>query len=234
MTGSRRCVSFAILLPFIVLCAACSDSDNNIVAPSPTPTPTPPAATFTVTGTISETAPTTGTRVEGVQVTIGGASGTTNADGVFTVAGVAAGSHTLSASKAEYVTQTRAVTVTSANVSGIQMNLAPTPRRVHNEFDGRMRGDGPSCAGTSRSCHVYPAGAHNTGRVEAFIAWSSDDAIFDLELRCDGDVVEESIDKGDGKVREINVEVRGGRACELHVIFTGDEATYGLFLTHPY
>ena len=62
-------------------------------APAPTPTPTP---TFSVSGTISETAPTASRRVEDVQVSLSnGPSATTASDGTFTITGVATGTYTL-------------------------------------------------------------------------------------------------------------------------------------------
>ena len=106
MTGLRCPVSLGLSLALALMLAGCSDS--NPVTPTPTPTPAPPAPTFSVSGTISETAPTTGVRVEGVQVALSGitATATTNADGVFTVSGVPAGTYTLTPSRATFVTQT--------------------------------------------------------------------------------------------------------------------------------
>lgn len=237
MIGFRPCARPALCLALAAVLSGCSDSDSSPAAPTPTPTPTPtPAPTFTVSGTVSETAPTTGTRVEGVQVTVAGAtvSTTTNAAGVFTLAGVPGGSQTLSFSKANFVTQTRAINVANANVSDIQVSLASTPRIVSEEHEAEIRGDDHPCFGTSRACDVYKVGAHNPGQIEAFIVWQSSDSKFDLELRCGGEVVDESIDKGDGQVREIKVDVKGGQLCELNVLYSGEGDKYGLFLKYPY
>ena len=99
------CVSFALVLACAV--AACDDGPS---APTPTPTPPPtttpaptptPTPTFSVSGTISETAPTASRRVEGVQVSLSnGPSATTGGDGTFTITGVANGTYTLTAAKA--------------------------------------------------------------------------------------------------------------------------------------
>jgi hypothetical protein len=172
--------------------------------------------------------------VEGVQVSVsGGPSATTNAEGVFTITGVAAGSHTLTLTRTDYVTQTVPVSVTNANVTGVQVSLAPTPRTVREEHNATIRGDGPSCFGTSRSCHVYKTGTHNDGLVQAFMTWTAKDANFNIELRCNNEVVDESLQK-EPLVIEMRTEVKAGQACELHVLFTGDEVAYGLFISYPY
>jgi hypothetical protein len=230
MNGLRRSVPLFVSLAFVLVLAGCSDSDDDPVSPT---APTPPAATFSVSGTVSETAPTASKRVEGVQVTSGTATATTNSNGAFTLTGVASGVQTLTFTKADYVTTTRQVTVAGANVTGVDVNLPSTPRIVREEHQATIRGDGPSCFGTSRSCHVYQTGAHSDGEVGIFLVWDVNDVNFELEMRCNQEVVDESLAK-EPKVLEMRTPVRAGQQCELHVMFTGDTAQYGLFLSYPY
>jgi hypothetical protein len=188
-----------------------------------------------VSGTVFETAPTASKRVAGVQVTApGGLSATTGADVTFTLTGVPAGSQTLTFARSEFQTGTTSVTVASADVSGVRVNLRPTPRIVDSgAIDARIGPDDPSCFGTSRPCDSYPVGAHNDGVVEVYITWSNDDTELDLELRCNENVVEESTRKG--TLDELNARVKGGEECFLNVIHRGGGGQlYRLFLKYPY
>ena len=72
------------------------------------PDPAPAGPTFTVSGTISETAPTTSTRVGSAEVQLSGGVATgSGGDGTFTIPNVANGSYTLRVAKAGYETRRR-------------------------------------------------------------------------------------------------------------------------------
>lgn len=234
MQRFRACI--AVLVCTLAI-AACDSSSPAAPTPAATPAPTPPPApapTFSVSGTISETAPTASRRVDGVQVALsGGPSATTAGDGTFTIAGAAAGTYTLTASKTDYETHTMSVTVGSADVTGLRISLPPSPRIVSVEHMGAIAPEDPSCFGTSRPCDVYPTGAHHRGRIEALVLWETDLAELDLELRCDEEVVAESFRKG-GTSEELNAEAPGGQACEIHVIGGGEPQNYRLILRYPY
>jgi len=228
------CVSFALVLACAV--AACDDGPSAptptpppTTAPTPTPTPTP---MFSVSGTISETAPTASRRVEGVQVSLSnGPSATTGSDGTFTITGVANGTYTLTAAKAEYDTRTTSVTVASGNVSGVQISLPPSPGVVSKELMGDIGPEQAVCHGTSRSCDTFPFNPHHDGRVEVQLLWESDGTELDLEVRCSDEVVAEAYRKG-GTMEELNEFVTGGRPCEVQVLHSGSQTNYRLFLKH--
>ena len=92
-----------------VLVASCGDGSS----PSPTsPTPLPPtapiaASSFSVAGTVSEVALTGLTSLAGAQVTIGGVTVTTNAQGFYTFLGLETGALSITASKVGYKSETR-------------------------------------------------------------------------------------------------------------------------------
>jgi hypothetical protein len=195
-------------------------------------TPEPPKPTFQVTGTVSETAPTASRRVSAVQVAIaGGPAATTDAGGVFTLTGVLAGTHTVTLSKADYTTQAVTVTVGSSNVSGVQVNLSPSPLIISEIIDTSIA-PGPPCSGSTKTCHIYPTGAHHEGRVRVFVVWSTDDTDLDLELWCNDRLLKEQSQKA-GTIDEINELVPGGQACHVRVVLNGAPQRYRIFLDYP-
>lgn len=224
----QRSVSFALLLLPLLL-TACSDSSEPATPAAPTPAP---PATFTVSGTIFETAPTTGTPVSGAHVAVGPVAAVTNASGAFTVSGVPAGSYTLTAAKADFETRTLAVTVSTANVSGLTLNMRPT-RIIETEYNGELTGHDERCGGTSLPCDVYPVVTHSDGVLTAFLVWSTPNVRFDLELVCNGILLDEALEKEDF-VREARTDVKATQQCEARVMLRGGESSkYGLFLKHP-
>jgi len=236
MTGLRRIGSFGISLALALTLGSCSDSSPTAPTETPAqvPSPTPSPATFAVSGTVSETPPTTSRRVEGVLVSVsGGQSATTDAEGVFTIAGVASGPHTLTASRSDYETTTAPIDVMDSDLSGIQLSLAPSPRIVDVEYKGSLAPEDPSCHGNTKPCDRYEAGAHDDGTVRVFLVWESSDADLDVELRCNGEIVDESAEEG-GTIEEMISAVPGGQACEVFVLLKGAATEYGIFITFPY
>jgi hypothetical protein len=231
-------VSIGVVLIFAAAAVACDDgpsapSSTPAPAPAPAPAPPPPAPTFSVSGSIVETPPTAGRPVENVQVSIeNGPSATSQSDGLFSLSGVAAGTHSVRFSKTDFETRMLTVTVGSSDVTGLVVSLPPANRIVSAEYEGKLAPEEATCHGTSRSCDDYPAGAHHPGRVEAFVTWPSDNTELDLELRCNNELVEEAFKKG-GTTEELSATVRGGEACRIHVLHSGEPVTYRLFLKHP-
>ena len=175
MNRLRGHVSFGLIVVCAVFIAACENNPaapTTTPAPAPTPAPTPPPApTFTVSGTVSETAPTASNRIGDVQVALsGGPSTTTAGDGTFTITGVTAGTYTLTASKTDFDTRTLQVTVGNSNVSGLQINMPPTFRIITVEHIGSIAPEEASCHGTTRPCDVYTFSTHHIGRFEAYTA----------------------------------------------------------------
>ena len=105
-------LSAALAVACALAVSGCASDDSTTaatVAPTPTPTPitTPtPTASFAVSGTVFETAPTTSTRIGEAEVQLsGGVASGSIADGTFTIPNVANGSYTLRVDKAGYETQ---------------------------------------------------------------------------------------------------------------------------------
>jgi hypothetical protein len=138
----------------------------------------------------------------------------------------------LTFTKGGYETRMVAVAVNNSNVSGVQVNLSPTPRIVSTVDDASLEEGDPACYGTSRPCDVYQTGAHSSGVVEVYMQWETEDADLDLELRCNDEVIEESFRKG-GRLEEMNARVPGGQQCEVHVLHKGAKVKYRIFLKFP-
>ena len=206
--------------------------------PVPTPAPAPAGPTFTVSGTVSETAPTTSTRVPEAEVQLSGGVATGSVgDGTFTIPNVASGTYTLRVAKAGYETATPTVTVSGANVSGIQVNLLPVFRWVDQEFYHQLGpGSSSSCPGLTdgRPCRSYPVASHHSGDVRAFVAWNSTAADFDMEFWCGGVRVERRGQVGKDH-DEILPHINAGQSCAIYVVqMSGIAMQYTLYLRYPY
>jgi hypothetical protein len=241
MFVARRLAPVAIGLVCALFLSACENKEEDTpaptpVAPAPTPapTPTPSAPTFSVSGTISETAPTASTRVGDaeVQLTGGVATGSVN-DGTFTIPNVASGSYTLRIAKSGYETQTRSITVSGADVSGIQVSLMPVWRQINQEISAELSPDSPPCAGTTRPCNSYTISSHHGGEVRAFLAWNLETTDYDFEYRCGGNLVERRGITG-GNHDEILPRINPGQTCQVYVLHSGARQRYTLYLTYPY
>lgn len=226
-----------------VLLSACDKTESpgpTTVAPTPTPTPTPTPSgpTFTVSGTVSETAPTTSTRVAEAEVQLsGGVAIGTIADGTFTIPNVQNGAYTLRVAKAAYETATQTVTVSGANVSGVNVSLLPVFRWVDLEFYHQLGPGSPgACPGLTdgRPCRSYPVASHHSGDVRAFLARNGTLADFALEFWCGSSRVERRDIVG-GDHDEILPRINAGQSCALYVVHTsGIAIQYTLYLRYPY
>jgi len=241
MLLARRIAPVVLGLVCALVVSACGDNEAETpaptpVAPAPTPAPTPaPSAPgFSVSGTIFETAPTASTRVgeAEVQLTGGVATGSTG-NGTFTVPNVPAGTYTLRIAKAGYETQTRSVTVSGADVTGIQVNMMPVWRQVDREISAELDSESAPCPGTTRACNQYAIPSHHGGQVRAFLAWNSTAADFDFEFRCNGNLVERRGITG-GDHDEILPRIDPGQTCAIYVLHSGARMRYTLYLTYPY
>jgi len=241
MVFARRIAPVVLGLVCALVLSACEKDEDDApaptpVAPAPTPAPTPaPSAPgFSVSGTIFETAPTASTRVGDAEVQLtGGVATGSIGDGTFTVPNVVAGTYTLRVAKAGYETHTRSVTVSGADVSGIQVNLMPVWRQVDREFSAELDGESPPCPGTTRACNQYPIASHHGGQVRAFLAWNSTEADFDFEFRCNGNLVERRGITG-GNHDEILPRIEPAQTCAIYVLHSGARMRYTLYLSYPY
>ena len=238
MVEFRRFVPLAFVMVSVLVLGACANSETaptpvTTPTPTPTPTPSPSGPTFTVSGTISETAPTTTTRVPEAEVQVSGGVATGSAsDGTFTIPNVASGTYTLRIAKAGYETKTQTVTVSGANVTGVQVNLMPVFQLINREIFAQLGSNGPTCPGTSRACHIYPIASHHSGDVRAFAAWNSTAADFDFEWWCGGVRVERRGQVGKDH-DEILPFINAGQSCAVHLLHSGATMSYTLYLTYP-
>jgi hypothetical protein len=217
-----------------VVFIGCGDDETasqTPVAPSPTP-PSGPA--FSVTGTVSETAPTTNTRVPEaeVQLNVGAAYGT-GADGTFTIPNVSNGTYTLNVRKAGYNSQTTQVTVAGANLSGVSVNLQPVARIVDTIQDRRATPSASEC-GNGRACQLVRIGSHNNGESRFFVAWNNVTDELDLEWWCNGVRVARS-DFNGIMADEVKPAIVAGQTCDLRIINASNTSfNYTLYQTYPY
>lgn len=237
----RRMAPVVLGLVCALVVTACEKNEDETSTPTPvaptptpTPTPTPSAPVFTVSGTIFETAPTASTRVPDAEVQLtGGVATGSISNGTFTIPNVPAGTYTLRIAKAAYETHTRSVTVSGADVTGIQVNLMPVWRLVSQEFSGELHSESSPCPGTTRACDRYRISSHHGGDVRAFAAWNSTTADFDFEFHCNGQLVERRGISG-GNHDEILPRIEPGQTCEVYVLHSGEKMRYTLYLTYPY
>lgn len=220
-----------------VLFTGCGSSESTsptpVTTPSPTPTPAP-GPTFSVTGTVSETAPTTSTRVPEAEVQLNtGAAYGTGADGTFTIPNVSNGTYTLNIRKAGFVSQTTQVTVAGGNLSGVSVNLQPVWRLVDIIQDRRASPNDNEC-GNGRPCQLLRIGSHNNGESRFFAAWNNPKDELDLEWWCNGVRLMRS-DFNGLLGDEVKPTIVAGQTCDLRIInATNSSFAYTLYLTYPY
>jgi hypothetical protein len=232
----RRLGSTAVGLACALALAGCGDK-NDASSPTPVTTPNPsPAAgpTFSVSGTVFESAPTTSTRVPEAEVQLnGGAAYGTGSDGTFTIPNVANGTYTLNIRKAGFNSQTVAVTVAGANVTGLTANLQPVARIVDVIQDRSTSRNRNECA-NSRACEVVTIASHNNGESRFFVAWNNMADELDLEWWCNGVRLARSELNGIG-ADEVKPAIVAGQTCDLRIInATNSTFAYTLYLTYPY
>ena len=195
-----RAVALAVAVMSAVACG-----DDNGGAPSPAsptaPTPAPPAQTWTLSGTVTETAPTDSTRIAGATVTAvagldaDGPSVTTDASGAFRFAALAAGNYTVRARAANYIESSQPLTLAGDQPLTIQLDpvlqtMTTTKRDVivgHPSCPGYWdyaASDVPRASATE-SCTVdYPFDVHHDGTLAADLEWA--DRSFELVTELSG------------------------------------------------
>jgi hypothetical protein len=254
----RRWLSVVLCL-LIVAVAACEQNQSAPTAtpapsptPSPTPaptaaptpTPTPAPATFTVTGTITESAPTTGTKLGAATVVIGTRTITTDGAGAFTVTDLPAGTYTVQASKSGWDTATRTLRVPEDG-SSFTLGLDPEYQQISRELTGNVGGDGRDCPGShgNYTCWAYGFPAHHARGITADLYWHSSDARLELEMRCN----EQTWVRTEGlspDLLEFNREMyfhfrilenaKKNQACEIRVLhISGEAMPFIVTVVHP-
>jgi hypothetical protein len=174
---------FVIILA-LISAVSCADSGESPAGP----TPPPRGATFTLSGTVSETVPTESTRIPGATITAvagldaDGPSTTSDASGAFQLAGLAPGTYTIRGRAENYAESSRPLTLTGNQTLAVQLD--PVFQMVTMTSSGVFTSDS-SCPGywdygrsgvattsASEPCTVdYLLDVHHEGMLEADLAW---------------------------------------------------------------
>ena len=238
MREMNRHLPIALLLFSVVMAGtSCGGSESPT---NPTPPPPPPPSTFTLSGGVTESEPTTSTKIPGATVAFvdGGANAgktaTADAAGNYQITNVVPGAFTVRASAPGYQDATRPVTV-SANTS-LTIALNPTPRTVTIEPEGTVSGgDTPCSDGTSdKGCKILTLEIHNPGTLEATLEWENPTTDLDLTLWRGTTLLADSRDEFSLK-EVVSSSIVTGATYELHVTYyAGSVITpYKLIVTHP-
>jgi Carboxypeptidase regulatory-like domain len=231
---SGRLTSVLAAAACIVALSGCNSNDASSPTPVTTPTPTPSGPTFSVSGTVFESAPTTSTRVPEAEVQLSGgvAYGTAN-DGTFTIPNVGNGTYTLNIRKAAYNTRTQQITVAGGSVTGVSVTLQPLFRIVDTIQDRRASPNDNQC-GNNRACQLLTIGSHNDGESRFYAAWNNPSDELDLEWWCNGTRIARSGFTGTSG-DEVKPTIVAGQTCDLRIINASNTSfPYTLYLTYPY
>ena len=201
MTSHNRRVNVAGVHVALVVAWMSSQSCGHGSPAAPTPSgatpPSPPAQTVTLSGTVSETAPTESTHIAGARVTVYdsadiGRSAITDANGAFQITGLMPGTLALSIQAASFVEGKKAVTLTENQVVAIQLD--PVFQVVTTDRSDSISGDGcpgywdyatvqATPIGSSHPCQVdYVLNVHHRGTLAAELTWTDRDTVPSIEL----------------------------------------------------
>lgn len=130
--------------------------------------------TYTLSGVVTESVPTTSTVLPGARVELmdgvnQGRFAVADASGRYELTGAAAGSFSIHATQAGYTDVTQQVTI-SANTT-LNFALVPTPATLWRSFYGQISGTSPVCY-QNYPCQVFNLAVHNTGPVVATLPWN--------------------------------------------------------------
>lgn len=233
----------ALTLVVVSLVAGgCGGGNGSPTNPTPpnNPIPQPPAQTFSLSGTITESAPTSTIGIGGAVLTIQGGpqnGHTTAADstGNFTFSGLSSGTFTLRGGAAGYDPNTRSVTL-SANQTGITLQLTPTFQMITSTRSDSISGGDTPCV-TSTPCKAFSLDIHHSGLVTSRLSWTDGDTWLWLGIyRADGTrLVEASQSRVDGLFQEVSTNVQGGQRYLLVIRYVlGARVTnFNLTATRP-
>lgn len=166
------CAAMVILAGFAFACSAGSQAPT---APSPQPAA---SATYSLSGTITEAAPTATVPIAGAAVTIGdgpnaGRSATTDSRGVYTISGLQRSGFTINASANGFQPSAKGLTLLADNA--LDFALSPTPAILSDAQTQRFT-DNVGATGcldvNRRPCFRTTYPVHNAGRFDARLVWT--------------------------------------------------------------
>ena len=168
------CAAMVILAGFAFACSAGSQAPT---APSPQPAA---SATYSLSGTITEAAPTATVPIAGAAVTIGdgpnaGRSATTDSRGVYTISGLQRSGFTINASANGFQPSAKGLTLLADNA--LDFALSPTPAILSDAQTQRFT-DNVGATGcldvNRRPCFRTTYPVHNAGRFDARLVWTDE------------------------------------------------------------
>jgi carboxypeptidase family protein len=178
---------------------------------------------FTLSGRVTESAPTATTGISGATVRIvdgpnAGRSITTDAQGNYSLATLQASGFTAEASASGYQSQARGVTLTS-NMS-VTFQLRPNPQTITETLTGQVSGGSPTCSdGTfTKPCRVHMFNIHNDGALDATLTWTGT-ADLDLSLFRSGSSTPIARSTGVSGTEHVSAVLAGGSVYELRVTY---------------
>jgi hypothetical protein len=239
-----RMAPAAISIAVAFFAAGCGSSPSSpSSAPVPTPSPTPAPSTFTMSGGISESAPTTTNKIPGAVVMVmdganAGKSATADGAGNYSMTGLTAGTFTVGVSAAGYQSVSRSVTLSSNSTQNFTVN--PNPATISDNFTGTISGGDATCSGgdgifTTVPCKVITMQVHNAGQLTATLDWSPNRvADLDLSLFRGSTMIARSATATGGR-ESVSANLTAGFTYELHVTYYTGSAitTYTVAVSHP-
>jgi hypothetical protein len=218
----------ALAVAVISIAVACG-GENGGSPVNPTPTaPTPPAPTsLTLSGTISESAPTSSTRIAGATVSVldgpnAGRTATTDGNGIYRLDGLQSGNANVSANAPGYEEARGGISLTAGGSATLDLRLRPVFRMLDETMTGSVSGGDAVCSGSSiggKPCRRFPFGVHHSGIVTARLDWSTRSNDLDLELWSGGTMLASSTGVGDQE--NVSSSVSAGASYELRVVYYG-------------
>jgi hypothetical protein len=215
----------------IVCASACGSS-----AP-PTPQPTPPApSTFTLSGTVTEAAPTANVRlavarVEVIDTAQAGTFAITDGSGTFSIPNLS-GQLNVRVTAPGYVETTVGRNMTQNQT--LTAGLMPVYKPLNEEYNGPLSGGDSTCSDGifTKPCKIIQIPIHNSGILDAAIGWAGS-ADLDLTLFRGGTVIVAA--RGVGSIEKISTNVQSNTLHELRITYYSGAsiATYNLKVAHP-
>lgn len=185
---------------------------------SPTrPTPATQSQSATLSGTVTETAPTASTRIPGATVTIvdgpnAGQSATSDANGVFQFGTLQKGDFTVRANAREYVARVQSVTLTGDQT--LTVELDPEFQMVTVTKEESLLGSEAGCGSWDYvsppgSCMVpYLFNVHHDGPLTVRLTWPDRDTapVIELYRASNGAATGEEIPVGQGTTLDAHTQ----------------------------
>jgi hypothetical protein len=181
-------VALSVVVCLAVAVGGCGGGSSSPTSPTPSTSTPPSASTFTLGGTVTETAPTTNVTIPGATLRIvdgpnAGKTATADANGAFQFAGLARAGFTVEATADGYVTGSKGVTL-NGNLT-LALALDPSPKILTSSRNETVSG-GDTCVGGPSTygdgCKQYSMDVHHAGTISGTLSWEDRDTWLWLEL----------------------------------------------------